>query len=108
MHKNGPSAKATGSWTISGNKIIYSPDSDLWAVLHLDATTKPKTFDFEHNSKDPKKVEKGFKGIYEIDGDTLKVCVAIGSNAKERPKTFESNEGSGTTLTILKRVKEEN
>jgi hypothetical protein len=47
---------------------------------------------------------KGVKGIYEIDGDTLRICVA--KKGKERPKTFESKEGSGHVLTVMKRVKD--
>jgi uncharacterized protein (TIGR03067 family) len=103
---DGKKGDLKGTWTITGNKLSYASDSDVWAVLHLDATTKPKTFDFDHDSKDPKKAEKGIKGIYAIDGDTLKVCVAIPGKAKDRPKSFESKEGSGLALTVLKRVKD--
>src|SRR5207244_4283778 len=48
---------------------------------------------------------KTVKGIYEIDGDTVKYCWA--APTKDRPKGFASKEGSGHTLMILKRTKEE-
>ena len=91
-------------WTISGNEITYGPNATVRAVFKLDATTKPKKFDFDDVAKDPTQGKKGIKGIYEIDGDTLKICVATKG---ERPKAFESKEGSGDVLTVLKRVKAE-
>ena len=42
-------------------------------------------------------------GIYELDGDTLKVCYAHGK--KERPKEFKTAPGSGLALVIYKRIK---
>lgn len=39
------------------------------------------------------------KGIYAIDGDTLKICIG-----KERPDSFDSSRGSGRTLRVFKRV----
>ena len=46
--------------------------------------------------------DEPIKGIYEIDGDSLKICFAIEG---ERPKKFESAEGSTTMLIVLKRIK---
>ena len=46
-----------GTWMISGNEIIYGPGAKVRAVFKLDATTKPKTFDFDHVAKDGKVVE---------------------------------------------------
>jgi uncharacterized protein (TIGR03067 family) len=42
------------------------------------------------------------EGIYEVHGDTLKLC----HSQKRRPNEFESRPGSDSTLTILKRVEE--
>src|SRR5687767_5023211 len=91
------------TWTISGDEISYGPESGVWAVFKLDGTTKPKTIDINPISKlDPKNVGKTLKGIYEIDGDTFKLCGPIEAGAKERPTAFESKEGSGVTLLVLK------
>jgi hypothetical protein len=46
---------------------------------------------------------KTFRGIYEFEGDTRKVCLAPAG--KERPKEFSSTAGSGHVLAVLKRVK---
>jgi uncharacterized protein (TIGR03067 family) len=60
-------------------------------------------------SRKPKEVTdtlpngKQIKGIYELDGDTLKSCVApVG---KDRPKEFSGEEGTGNTLRVFERVK---
>jgi uncharacterized protein (TIGR03067 family) len=66
----------------------------------LDATKSPKTIDLvppAGNEKDRK-----ILGIYEIDGDTLKLCLAMEG---ERPTKFESTEGSKTMFLILKKQK---
>jgi uncharacterized protein (TIGR03067 family) len=42
-------------------------------------------------------------GIYEIDGDTLKVC--FDEEGKKRPTQFKSPEGSQTFVNVHKRVK---
>jgi hypothetical protein len=46
---------------------------------------------------------KSVLGIYEFDGDVLKVCFAAAG--KERPTAFESKEGSGHALTVWEREK---
>jgi uncharacterized protein (TIGR03067 family) len=62
----------------------------------IDPTQKPKTLDL---TVDNKKIE----AIYELDGDTLKVC----ASEEGRPKEFKSAAGSQSILLILKRVKDE-
>jgi hypothetical protein len=42
-------------------------------------------------------------GIYEIDGDTLKVCFDL--QGKKRPREFKSASGSPTFVNVNKRVK---
>jgi uncharacterized protein (TIGR03067 family) len=44
-------------------------------------------------------------GIYELDGDTLKLCFA--APGKERPAAFTSPPGSGHVLSVWKREKKE-
>jgi uncharacterized protein (TIGR03067 family) len=100
---DGKKGDLKGTWTIAGNKVSYGANSDLWAVIKLNPTTRPKALDFDHISTDPAKVVKGIKAIYDVEGDTFKICVA--TKGKERPKAFESKEGSGHVLTVLKRVK---
>src|SRR5205823_4054339 len=40
-------------------------------------------------------------GIYELEGDTWKICLTL--TAKERPKEFAAPAGSGLALETLKR-----
>jgi uncharacterized protein (TIGR03067 family) len=67
----------------------------------LDATKKPKTIDFLAASAAAKPVP--IHGIYELDGDTWKVCYA--APGKERPKEFTAKEESGFTLAVWEREK---
>ena len=67
------------------------------AEYTLDETKKPKTIDIK-----PKKGEdKMIEGIYEIDGDTLKIAFG----RKSRPAKFESAVGSDVMYIVLKRIK---
>jgi uncharacterized protein (TIGR03067 family) len=44
---------------------------------------------------------KVFVGIYKLEGDTLTVC--WGFSSPHRPLTFQSTQGSGTLLVVLRR-----
>src|SRR5436309_1404709 len=69
---DGKQGDLKGTWTITGNEITYGPNRIVKAVIKLNATTKPKSLDYDDVSKDPEVVtQKGVEGIYEIDGDTL-------------------------------------
>jgi uncharacterized protein (TIGR03067 family) len=62
----------------------------------LDAGQKPKAIDLM-----PK--DKTIKGIYQVDGDTLKICFTGPDD--ERPTEFVSKEGTRTLLLTLRRDK---
>jgi uncharacterized protein (TIGR03067 family) len=67
----------------------------------LDASKKPKTIDIvPDNGPDRGKRQPG---IYEIDGDKIKICAAQPN--KERPTTFDTKDKTGYTLMILHREK---
>jgi hypothetical protein len=42
-------------------------------------------------------------GLYELDGDTWKICSAL--PGKERPEELTSKEGTGHTLAVWEREK---
>lgn len=47
-------------------------------------------------------------GVYELDGDTFKMCVAMaGEPESKRPKALEYKEDTQETLFIFKRMKKE-
>jgi uncharacterized protein (TIGR03067 family) len=73
-----------------------SGDPITGAVKALDSTKTPKTIDLEFNGQTR-------LGIYELDGDTLKLCYNL--NQAERPIAFASKPDSGLVLVIHKRAK---
>jgi uncharacterized protein (TIGR03067 family) len=61
--------------------------------------TKPKSFEL-HFEKGPEKGNVNF-GIYELDGDTWKICLA--TRGSEPPKEFAAPPGTGIALETLHR-----
>jgi uncharacterized protein (TIGR03067 family) len=66
----------------------------------LDASKTPKHIDII-----PDGAAKGviIHGLYKIEGGRITMC--FGAPKQERPKGFESKEGSGLTLTVWAREK---
>jgi uncharacterized protein (TIGR03067 family) len=76
-------------------------DPEEKGTIKLDPTKKPKAIDFkilEGNDKG-----KSQSGVYELEGDTLKLCLAL--PGKERPKELSTKEGSMSFLIVFKRAK---
>ena len=66
----------------------------------LDPTTKPAGFDMTH--ADEKNKGETQKGIYSLEGDSLKICFG---KPGQRPKEFTAKAKSGQAMYVLKRVK---
>ena len=82
-----------------GDKFtMRSPARSLTNSFTLDATKKPKAVDL-HSSNNPN--EPG-RGIYELAGDRLKLCVVFDPKA-ERPTAFESKTDPSAVLWVLVR-----
>jgi uncharacterized protein (TIGR03067 family) len=89
--------------TFAGDKYTVKKGHEVIQVgtQKLDPSKSPKTIDV--------KVTEGLKkgavmlGIYEIDGDTLRVC--FDEEGKKRPTEFKSAAGSETFVNVHKRVK---
>ena len=89
--------------SVKGDKYTvfrYDEAVNKWSFT-IDATMKPKTMDVTPEGTDDK--AKASLGIYEFDGDKLKVCFAM--PGKDRPTEFASKEGSGHALTVWEREK---
>ena len=87
---------------MDGDKFIArDPKETLTGTFTVSASRKPKTIDVTFN-EGPEK-GKVFKGIYELEGDTYKVCIAL--PGKERPTEFVSKPESGHVLEVLRREK---
>ncbi|HMC89453.1 MAG TPA: TIGR03067 domain-containing protein [Gemmataceae bacterium] len=69
-------------------------------TFKLDATKKPRTIDAETTVGGRKLT---LLGIYELDGDTLKICFA--PPGKPRPTNFTSKKGSEHRLSVWEREK---
>ncbi len=84
---------------IAADKItIKTSSGDEDATFTVDPAKKPKTIDVK-----PGKENVTIQGIYEIDGDNLKLCFA--GPGGERPTDFTTKEGSKRMLITLKREK---
>ena len=77
-----------------GYAALDKDGKELWAgTFEIDPTTTPRVWD--HRSHDAKKEGKDVLGIYELDGDKLKVACVVGQwNGKEwtgkpRPKAID-------------------
>jgi uncharacterized protein (TIGR03067 family) len=72
-------------------------------TVKIDPTKKPKAVDVQLSQSDGGEVT--LKGIYELDGDTMKTCLAPPDH--DRPTDFTSKEGSGLMSYVWKRAKKE-
>ncbi len=112
-------AEASAVLTIKGETLHFqfsepgdgnpSPE-DRFFVFKLDPTTTPKLIDLADWQKGFEDNPNIIEGIYALDGDTLTVCFTDGSfsennRIKSRPTTFQTSEGSNTTVWILRRDK---
>jgi uncharacterized protein (TIGR03067 family) len=89
---------------IKGDKFTYKEgDAEYGGTFKVDVSKKPKTIDITFTAGPEK--GKSFKGIYELDGDTYKVC--LDPKGKDRPTKFETKKGTGVVLEVLKREKKE-
>jgi uncharacterized protein (TIGR03067 family) len=88
--------------TFAGDKYTVKKGDEVIqaATLKLDPAKSPKAFDVTV-AEGPNKGAV-MPGIYEISGDTLKVC--FDPEGKERPTQFKGASGS-QTLVVHKRVK---
>ena len=89
---------ADGKWAMQrDDKTVLE-----WTVRKIDGIKKPKTIDLEVTVGHHKGVV--YRGIYELDGDTLRVCLAQPESA-ERPSEFSAHKGSNFALSEFKREK---
>jgi uncharacterized protein (TIGR03067 family) len=79
-----------------GDKVIGE------GTFKIDPGKKPKAIDYKQTSEGEDKGKTAL-GIYEVEGDTLKLCTV--PEGKERPAEFSSKPGSGHYLRVYKREK---
>ncbi len=77
--------------------------TEMKGDLVLDPAKKPKHINLAHQEGLLK--DKTWQGIYELKGDTLKLCYAEADSEKERPTEFKTLKKSQLLLVELKREK---
>jgi uncharacterized protein (TIGR03067 family) len=86
------------TFTITGDKIVLeAAPGTLEIAYRLDPAAKPKAIDWDSVKG------KSFKGVYSLDGDTLKICLPT-DDCGDRPTEVGTKEGSNTRMLVLKRV----
>jgi uncharacterized protein (TIGR03067 family) len=81
-----------------GEKLLTLPDGRIEkGTYQLDASKRPSQIDSTTESKTGTE-----EGIYALDGDTLKLCLATAGGA--RPAEFSTNQGTDQLLIILRRA----
>jgi uncharacterized protein (TIGR03067 family) len=111
-------AKLQGSWTlhalelegqemppmggieIAGSRFTSIGMGHEYAgTVEIDDSAKPKRFDMVF-TEGPEAGNRNC-GIYELDGDTWKICLNM--HGKDRPRSFASKRGSGNAVEIFHR-----
>ena len=84
-----------------GKSTLKAADGTVLSACELEVDTgrDPKTFDAKE--VEGVGVGRAYKGIWEVEDDTLKWCFST----KDRPKGFESQEGADFFLLVLRRQK---
>jgi uncharacterized protein (TIGR03067 family) len=89
--------------TLKGeNFTTVTAEGKTNGTYKIDPSKSPKTIDITFTGGQLDGLT--MLGVYELDGDTYKVCLPAGGG-KERPKELASKPGSGLVLEVLKRVK---
>ncbi|WP_020467837.1 TIGR03067 domain-containing protein [Zavarzinella formosa] len=91
-----PLEKASNRYfTFKGNEIVPSDNPKDVAKIKIDPAQKPAHMDLADRSKET------MLGIYEISGDTLKLCFA--APGEKRPTEFASPKDGKVFFLVLKR-----
>jgi uncharacterized protein (TIGR03067 family) len=89
-----------GMYTFKGGKMTSkNPRGEQTSSYKVDASKTPATIDWTAETGQRKGMTT--KAIYEVKGDTMKLCFVFGANA-ERPEKFDGSE-QGHILITLKR-----
>jgi uncharacterized protein (TIGR03067 family) len=85
---------------IEGDRFItVAMGAEYGGTIAIDTSKKPKRFDLTF-TEGPEQGNRSL-GIYELDGDTWRIC--LGLTGKTRPRKFATAPGSGHALETLAR-----
>jgi uncharacterized protein (TIGR03067 family) len=102
-HEVGDENIADKSAVYKGNRLSLMAGDTVrrQGIVTLNAERTPKAMNTW--DQDGPFADHTVPGIYEFEGDTLKVCFA--QPGEERPKKFTSKEGTGFIYCVYKRKK---
>jgi uncharacterized protein (TIGR03067 family) len=83
--------------------LVDVEEASAKGTFKLDASGKPRTIDMVFPGVPDAKNRQVGLGIYEVDGDTLKLC--YGPDGVKRPTEFKSLPKSQHNMFIFKRIK---
>lgn len=90
---------------IEGDQLVFNPASGKRKHSFLvNADAKPATMDLTPLDE-PGKGQKQPCAIYELEGDSLTICIDKEGQPAQRPKAFKTVSGDGLVLMKLERVK---
>jgi uncharacterized protein (TIGR03067 family) len=87
---------AVREFTLDKYSLTPTSGEVFSGTVKLDSSKKPKEIDLELN-------DRTLKGIYEIDGEVLKISYRL--EGDQRPTEFASKPDSGVVLVVHKRMK---
>ena len=87
--------------TVKDDEYIVTKDGETIGKgkFTLDPSKKPKTIDITLSEGEQKGMV--IRGIYELDGDTFKICYA--QPGVDRPKEFVTKDSAGVSMSVWKR-----
>jgi RNA polymerase sigma factor (sigma-70 family) len=103
MVTNAESFQRGHKWTFTGGQLegYGEPNKEVNTWYKLDPAQKPKSIDLTVQSGTDGPVLFTVKGIYQLEGDELKICFA--SPGEVRPKAFPA-EKALTSVLVFQRV----
>jgi uncharacterized protein (TIGR03067 family) len=92
----------TRKLTTKGDKYTMKVgDETVQGTVEINPSKNPKTIDIKPDTGSNK--GKTLLGIYELDGDNLKICLAL--PGKDRPTVFATAAENAQQLVVYKRDK---
>jgi uncharacterized protein (TIGR03067 family) len=89
-------------WMIIKHRQLIMTDGRGRDAIQIDVkpTYSPKLVDFQELDGEKRKGE----GIYDLNGDQLRIAIRLNGEVKERPTAFITRKHDGVEIFYLKRV----
>jgi uncharacterized protein (TIGR03067 family) len=98
---NGEPQNGNVQWVVSGDRYTVQLDGKSAETSTITLDGSKKHIDVFHHDTPQGTYGGKLKGIYELKGDSLKVCYDL--KGQRYPTSFEAGKGSGQVLYQLKR-----